>query len=1194
MRGAGVRAVLLASLVLGASVGLSVPTDEALVPPHLEAAQYVAVSRYDLHRTGVASDAFDIPFTNPWSFLTNGSSATSALAADVDGDGNLELVFGEMGGGSPRQGYVVDRLGHLRYTVKMHGDSYAAAVADLDGDALPELVFAEGSTGFRVFDTDGSFLWNVTVRIDSGDVVASPAVTDVDGDGLPDLISGSTDGSVYAFRGTNGSMIWSTPLGEAVWTSAVPIGDLEGDGDPEVVVETVGGLVHALNATSGAVRWSFRVGSGPLRTLGLADLDGDGRLEIVAGHCGAGGVVSVRSNGTVMWQHTTVESCYRAPALVDVTGDALPDVVAVDSTSDRRLVAYYGTNGTEAWRVPLTFDEERAFQPLVAAIMDDGQMYILLPFSLGDFAYIMLRLADTGYAGWVIFMGSTRSVQGESLVRDLDGDGAAEMAIAAGDGRLYLLSRAGGPPSDRPPVPDAGPGYEAGEGEPVTLTAAASSDPDGDPLTFRWDFDGDGTWDTNWSSDPDATHTWGDDWTGTVTVEVSDGNLTATDDAPVVVNNVAPSIAFTAIPAGDEAETLEFQARATDPGSDDLTVSWQGSCAGWSPPTSYLNDPAFAHDPDPSPTLHPRNITDVQSIMCGDNSAYDWNLTVEDDDGGATTVYGTFSVDNLPPSFAIAPPTNVSVDEGMRAFLNATAEDPGTDDLAFAWSWQFGPTETHTYYNDGVSPDPPESPDGMFPFAATDGSSFVYGDDGTYGVALTVTDDDGGSVTVVTAVEVGNVAPSIDAGPDLAGREGSPVSFSFLFSDPGFDQPLAGTVEDFTATVDWGDGTSEPLSVTEAPGGPGVASTGTMNGTHVFADNGVFAVTVTVCDDDGGCGSDVLTVDVANVAPTVDAGPDLEVDEGAGLAIVFSFSDPGFDFPPAGTVEDFTATVDWGYGPPESPSVTEVPGGPGIPTRGAVSVTHSYGDNGIFTVTVTVCDDDGGCGSDSMAVTARNVPPAIEDVQVFVLADVTLRVAGEKWHDVRMDLIWNGGTTATVRVVRTPGSPDDQSATIDGRRIQFLGDFRITLYYTPDDDPVNGQPNGANPAWVILTSADRSEVRLQHTFNARQADTWAWTLDDLRPALAGREITFEVGASDPGSDDLTFTWDFGDGATATATHFNDGVGPDPFPSPQVNPVTATDSRSHTYALSGRYTVRLTVVDDDAGETSMTFTLDLGP
>jgi PKD repeat protein len=73
-------------------------------------------------------------------------------------------------------------------------------------------------------------------------------------------------------------------------------------------------------------------------------------------------------------------------------------------------------------------------------------------------------------------------------------------------------------------------------------------------------------------------------------------------------------------------------------------------------------------------------------------------------------------------------------------------------------------------------------------------------------------------------------------------------------------------------------------------------------------------------------------------------------------------------------------------------------------------------------------------------------------------------------------------------------------------------------------------------------------------------------------------------AIDPGSDDLTFTWRFGDlSPDSVSIHYNDGIGNDPYPSPWGTfPFDISDTVSHIYYNEGNYTLNLTVEDDDGG------------
>jgi hypothetical protein len=118
---------------------------------------------------------------------------------------------------------------------------------------------------------------------------------------------------------------------------------------------------------------------------------------------------------------------------------------------------------------------------------------------------------------------------------------------------------------------------------------------------------------------------------------------------------------------------------------------------------------------------------------------------------------------------------------------------------------------------------------------------------------------------------------------------------------------------------------------------------------RAFADNGVYDGQLTVTDVTGLSTTQSFTVNVSNVKPSVNAGPDTTADWSHTVQLNGQATDPGSN-------DQATLQSTWTFGD-GSPSAT---GGP--------SVAHAYATPGDYTATLQVCDKDGGCDTDSSIV----------------------------------------------------------------------------------------------------------------------------------------------------------------------------------------------------------------------------------
>lgn len=226
-------------------------------------------------------------------------------------------------------------------------------------------------------------------------------------------------------------------------------------------------------------------------------------------------------------------------------------------------------------------------------------------------------------------------------------------------------------------------------------------------------------------------------------------------------------------------------------------------------------------------------------------------------------------------------------------------------------------------------------------------ASHVYAEEGTYTVTVTITDIGGatataGSTAIVQDASLGATASALSA------TEGSTFSGAVAtFTDSN----QAGSSADYAATIDWGDKSSmTTVSGSQISETSGIFS---VPGSHVYADEGAYTLTVTISDVGGATAtaSNVATVDDATLGATPSAVAATQLSTFTGTVATFS------DANSRATSADYTAVIDWG----DNTSPTTVSGSQMTEAGGTFSVpgSHVYAQQGDYTLTVTISDPGG-------------------------------------------------------------------------------------------------------------------------------------------------------------------------------------------------------------------------------------------
>ena len=517
-----------------------------------------------------------------------------------------------------------------------------------------------------------------------------------------------------------------------------------------------------------------------------------------------------------------------------------------------------------------------------------------------------------------------------------------------------------------------------------------------------------------------------------------------------------------------------------------------------------------------------------RSHTYADNGTYPVGVSATATDSvAASPISFTATIANVAPQAVLG--SNGPIAEGGSVLVSFTAPvDPSSVDTAAGFRYAFSCTNNTlaaaTYDSSGI----------------TTAVQCTYDDSGPRTVRARIIDKDGGFTEYTKAVNVVNVAPTATLSNNGPVNEGQAATITFTNpSDPSSADTAAGFHYAYSCTN------------ASLAGATYVNSSIAATTSCTFADDGAYTVRARIIDKNGGATEYTTVVTVRDVAPGLIAPPGQSSNEGASLAFDLGMlEDASADGP-------WTTTVNWGDTKTESFTVT---------TLGAVARSHTYVDNGAYTVTVSAKDADNVASNNAtFTATIANVKPSI--------------TAGGSTIDENSIATVSGSIT-------DPGVLDTFVVTVswgDGSSNQYslpAGSTSYSATHTYLDD--NPTATASDTAMVTVAIADKDagtgSASTGVTVGNKAAQVGALTFEDETGtsaggsflALSGLAVDLEAAFTDVGTFDThqaSINWGDGTSGAGTVTE-NGGNG--------------TLTARHTWTTVGTFTVGVTVTDDDTG------------
>lgn len=241
---------------------------------------------------------------------------------------------------------------------------------------------------------------------------------------------------------------------------------------------------------------------------------------------------------------------------------------------------------------------------------------------------------------------------------------------------------------------------------------------------------------------------------------------------------------------------------------------------------------------------------------------------------------------------------------------------------------------------------------------------------------------------------------------------------------------------------------------------------------------------------------------------------------------------------------------------------------------GAAPAFTAVGQDRVVTVGLQVTDSNGITATDTATMTVTNVAPSVTvtggTASENTTVTVTATVSDPGWQDsLTATVDWGDGVARPLSGTLENVRPN---ATLGLTATHTYGDdgaFTVTICGR-DDDTSTCRTGTATITNTRPTAGIGSSG--QTTFLGTQAFV----------AHAGQPVAVTGTSTDPGSDDLSLSWAWGDGETTSRTSLVNPPALDPDPSPSIQPRNLSLTESHAYASACLFDLRFTAADDDAG------------